>query len=200
MCICSMREKEDTKLLLRESSAANITVWVKEPRGKSLRVWEQNEHFCGLQCNSFVYYSTTKKLLSLYAEWKCNHVWLLLEIMRFPKSAGMMPQSVSESRCSPAPKILSLPHRPIRATSSSSFYFSFVSLFQSFLLFSRLSSEDLNSTVLEYMTETLGYSLSEIIHVVTTNRPSALTASYHLLLSRLNRSQRGAKASKVFPL
>uniref|UniRef100_A0A3B4H2L3 non-specific serine/threonine protein kinase n=1 Tax=Pundamilia nyererei TaxID=303518 RepID=A0A3B4H2L3_9CICH len=61
---------------------------------------------------------------------------------------------------------------------------------------SKLSSEDLNSTVLEYMTETLGYSLSEIIHVVTTNRPSALTASYHLLLSRLNRSQRGAKASK----
>lgn len=38
MCICSMREKEDTKPLLRESSAANITVWVKEPRGKSLRV------------------------------------------------------------------------------------------------------------------------------------------------------------------
>lgn len=108
MCICSMSEKEDTKPLLRESSAANITVWVKEPRGKSLRVWEQNEHFCGLQCNSFVYYSTTKKLLSLYAEWKCNHVWLLLEIMRFPKSAGMMPQSVSESRCSPAPKILQL--------------------------------------------------------------------------------------------
>lgn len=100
----------------------------------------------------------------------------------------------------PSAPSLSLPHRPVRATSSSSFYFSFVSLFQSFLLFSRLSSEDLSSTVLEYMTETLGYSLSEIIHVVTTNRPSALTASYHLLLSRLNRSQRGAKASKVFPL
>lgn len=98
----------------------------------------------------------------------------------------------------PSAPSLSLPHRPVRETSS--FYFSFVNLFQSFLLFSRLSPEDLNSTVLEYMTETLGYSLSEIIHVVTTNRPSALTASYHLLLSRLNRSQRGAKASKVFPL
>ncbi|CAI5683239.1 hormonally up-regulated neu tumor-associated kinase homolog A isoform X1 [Oreochromis niloticus] len=60
----------------------------------------------------------------------------------------------------------------------------------------RLSPEDLNSTVLEYMTETLGYSLSEIMHTVTTNRPSALMASYHLLLSRLNRSQKGVKASK----
>ncbi|XP_030578274.1 hormonally up-regulated neu tumor-associated kinase homolog [Archocentrus centrarchus] len=60
----------------------------------------------------------------------------------------------------------------------------------------RLSPEDLNSTVLEYMTETLGYSLSEIIHTLTTNRPSAVMASYHLLLSRLSRSQKGAKASK----
>uniref|UniRef100_A0A3Q0R9X5 non-specific serine/threonine protein kinase n=1 Tax=Amphilophus citrinellus TaxID=61819 RepID=A0A3Q0R9X5_AMPCI len=58
-----------------------------------------------------------------------------------------------------------------------------------------LSPEDLNSTVLEYMTETLGYSLSEIIHTLTTNRPSAVMASYHLLLSRLSRSQKGAKAS-----
>lgn len=47
------------------------------------------------------------------------------------------------------------------------------------------------------MTETLGYSLSEIIHTLTTNRPSAILACYQLLLSKLNRSQKGAKASKV---
>lgn len=47
------------------------------------------------------------------------------------------------------------------------------------------------------MTETLGYSLSEIIHTLTTSRPSAIMASYHLLLNKLNRSQKGAKASKV---
>lgn len=47
------------------------------------------------------------------------------------------------------------------------------------------------------MTETLGYSLSEIMHTLTTNRPSAIMASYHLLLNKLSRSQKGAKASKV---
>ncbi|XP_049914627.1 hormonally up-regulated neu tumor-associated kinase [Epinephelus moara] len=60
----------------------------------------------------------------------------------------------------------------------------------------RLSPEDLNSSVLAYMTETLGYSLSEIIHTLTINRPSAIMASYHLLLNKLSRSQKGAKASK----
>ncbi|XP_045917331.1 hormonally up-regulated neu tumor-associated kinase homolog [Micropterus dolomieu] len=60
----------------------------------------------------------------------------------------------------------------------------------------RLCPEDLNSSVLAYMTETLGYSLSEIIHTLTTNRPSAIMASYHLLLNKLSRSQKGAKASK----
>ncbi|XP_040920767.1 hormonally up-regulated neu tumor-associated kinase [Toxotes jaculatrix] len=60
----------------------------------------------------------------------------------------------------------------------------------------RLGPEDLNSSVLAYMTETLGYSLSEIIHTITTNRPSAIMASYHLLLNKLNRSQKGAKTSK----
>nr|XP_020489135.1 hormonally up-regulated neu tumor-associated kinase homolog [Labrus bergylta] len=60
----------------------------------------------------------------------------------------------------------------------------------------RLCPEDLNSSVLSYMTETLGYSLSEVIHTLTTNRPSAITASYHLLINKLSRSQKGAKASK----
>ncbi|KAI3364520.1 hypothetical protein L3Q82_011302 [Scortum barcoo] len=60
----------------------------------------------------------------------------------------------------------------------------------------RLCPEDLNSSVLAYMTETLGYSPSEIVHTLTTNRPSAIMASYHLLLNKLSRSQKGAKASK----
>lgn len=71
------------------------------------------------------------------------------------------------------------------------------SLSLSLTLFPRLCPEDLNSSVLAYMTETLGYSLSEIMHTLTTNRPSAIMASYHLLLNKLSRSQKGAKASKV---
>uniref|UniRef100_A0A672IPZ9 non-specific serine/threonine protein kinase n=1 Tax=Salarias fasciatus TaxID=181472 RepID=A0A672IPZ9_SALFA len=63
----------------------------------------------------------------------------------------------------------------------------------------RLCPEDLNSSVLAYMTETLGYSLSEIINTLTTNRPCAIMAAYHLLLSKFNRSQKGAKAGKVHP-
>ncbi|KAM9840290.1 uncharacterized protein ACBR49_015692 [Aulostomus maculatus] len=60
----------------------------------------------------------------------------------------------------------------------------------------RLCEEDLDSSVLTYMKETLGYSLAEITHTLTANRPSAIMASYHLLLIKLNRSQKGAKASK----
>uniref|UniRef100_A0A3B3VTJ6 non-specific serine/threonine protein kinase n=1 Tax=Poecilia latipinna TaxID=48699 RepID=A0A3B3VTJ6_9TELE len=50
-----------------------------------------------------------------------------------------------------------------------------------------LCPEDLNSSVLAHMTETLGYSLSEVIKTVTSNRPSAVMASYHLLLNKFNR-------------
>ncbi|XP_028294994.1 hormonally up-regulated neu tumor-associated kinase homolog B [Gouania willdenowi] len=57
----------------------------------------------------------------------------------------------------------------------------------------RLCPEDLNSTVLTYMTKTLGYSVSEIIHTLTNNRPSAIMASYHLLLNKLNRNQKETK-------
>lgn len=69
-----------------------------------------------------------------------------------------------------------------------------ISLFCSFY---RLCAEDLNSSVLACMTDTLGYSLSEIIHTLTTNRPSTIMAYYHLLLNKLSSSQKGAKASKV---
>nr|XP_046229739.1 hormonally up-regulated neu tumor-associated kinase homolog [Scatophagus argus] len=60
----------------------------------------------------------------------------------------------------------------------------------------RLCPEDLNSSVLAHMTETLGYPLSEIIHTLTNNRPSAIMAYYHLLLNKLSRTQKGAKTSK----
>ncbi|KAF3702635.1 Hormonally up-regulated neu tumor-associated kinase [Channa argus] len=60
----------------------------------------------------------------------------------------------------------------------------------------RLGPEDLNSSVLAHITDTLDYSLSEILHTLTTNRPSAIMAHYHLLHNKLNRSQKGAKASK----
>uniref|UniRef100_A0A665VSV5 non-specific serine/threonine protein kinase n=1 Tax=Echeneis naucrates TaxID=173247 RepID=A0A665VSV5_ECHNA len=62
----------------------------------------------------------------------------------------------------------------------------------------RLCPEDLNSSVLAYMTETMGYALSELIHTLTTNRPCAIMASYHLLLNKLSRNQKGFKASKVY--
>ncbi|XP_034018661.1 hormonally up-regulated neu tumor-associated kinase homolog [Thalassophryne amazonica] len=61
----------------------------------------------------------------------------------------------------------------------------------------RLCAEELNSCVLAYMTESLGYSHSDIIHTLTTNRPSAITASYHLLLQKLSRSHKTAKTSKM---
>ncbi|KAF6732247.1 Hormonally up-regulated neu tumor-associated kinase [Oryzias melastigma] len=63
----------------------------------------------------------------------------------------------------------------------------------------RLSPEDLNSSVLTYMTETLGYSSSEVTHVLTSNKPSSIMANYHLLLGKLGRCHKGAKAAKTEP-
>ncbi|XP_030643219.1 hormonally up-regulated neu tumor-associated kinase homolog [Chanos chanos] len=60
----------------------------------------------------------------------------------------------------------------------------------------RLRPEELNSSVLHYMTESLGHSLSDIIHNVVNNSPSTILAAYHLLLKKLTRQQRGAKAFK----
>lgn len=65
------------------------------------------------------------------------------------------------------------------------------------LFLPRLRPEDLNGSVLTYMTETLSYSPSEITNTVTANRPSAIMASYHLLLRKLSRSQRGNRTAKV---
>ncbi|XP_013875166.1 hormonally up-regulated neu tumor-associated kinase [Austrofundulus limnaeus] len=60
----------------------------------------------------------------------------------------------------------------------------------------RLCPEDLNSSVLADMTETLGYSLSEILHTLTNNRPSNIMSYYHLLLSKFTRSHKAVQAGK----
>ncbi|XP_036447392.1 hormonally up-regulated neu tumor-associated kinase homolog [Colossoma macropomum] len=60
----------------------------------------------------------------------------------------------------------------------------------------RLRPEDLNSSVLNYMTESLGFGLSDVIHTVINNKPSAILATYQLLLKKLIRHQKGAKAMK----
>ncbi|XP_072307809.1 uncharacterized protein [Eucyclogobius newberryi] len=65
-----------------------------------------------------------------------------------------------------------------------------------YTLKNRLCPEDLNSSVLTYMTDTMGYSLSDVIHTLTNNRPSPIMAYYHLLLNKFNRSQKGAKTIK----
>ncbi|XP_055043627.2 uncharacterized protein [Misgurnus anguillicaudatus] len=69
-------------------------------------------------------------------------------------------------------------------------------LLQTVIYRNRLRQEDLNSAVVNYMTESLGYGLSEIIHAVINNKPSAILASYHLLLKKLTRYQKGVKAMK----
>uniref|UniRef100_A0AAV2KC20 non-specific serine/threonine protein kinase n=1 Tax=Knipowitschia caucasica TaxID=637954 RepID=A0AAV2KC20_KNICA len=60
----------------------------------------------------------------------------------------------------------------------------------------RLCAEDLNSSVLTYMTDSLGFSLSDVIHTLTNNRPSPIMTYYHLLLNKFHRSQKGAKTTK----
>ncbi|KAK7132503.1 hypothetical protein R3I93_018894 [Phoxinus phoxinus] len=60
----------------------------------------------------------------------------------------------------------------------------------------RLHPEDLNSAVLNYMTESLGYGLSDIIHTVISNKPSAILACYHILLKKLNRHQKVVRTMK----
>ncbi|KAK1801908.1 hypothetical protein P4O66_022538 [Electrophorus voltai] len=61
---------------------------------------------------------------------------------------------------------------------------------------SRLHPEELNSCVLEHMAESLGYSISDIIHTVINNKPSAILATYQLLLKTVTRRTKGAKIAK----
>ncbi|XP_072498834.1 hormonally up-regulated neu tumor-associated kinase homolog isoform X2 [Notamacropus eugenii] len=60
----------------------------------------------------------------------------------------------------------------------------------------RLHPEDLNSTVLNYMANTMEPGLSEIISVLINNKPSSIMASYNLLLKKLVKSQKEHKSLK----
>lgn len=65
------------------------------------------------------------------------------------------------------------------------------------MFFLRLHPEELNSVVLNYMTEDLGYGLSDIIHTVINNKPTTILATYQLLLKKMNRHQKASKNMKV---
>ncbi|XP_030051039.1 hormonally up-regulated neu tumor-associated kinase homolog A [Microcaecilia unicolor] len=54
----------------------------------------------------------------------------------------------------------------------------------------RLRPDELNTIVLDYMTENLDLSLSEVINVLINNRPSPVMASYCLLLKKLLKFQK----------
>ncbi|XP_067882952.1 hormonally up-regulated neu tumor-associated kinase homolog A [Heterodontus francisci] len=60
----------------------------------------------------------------------------------------------------------------------------------------RLHSDELNSVVLNFMTEKTGFGLTEIINTLTNNRPSPSMATYYLLLKKLARYQKGIKNKK----
>ncbi|XP_058880763.1 hormonally up-regulated neu tumor-associated kinase-like [Acipenser ruthenus] len=60
----------------------------------------------------------------------------------------------------------------------------------------RLRPDELNSAVLNYMTENLDFSLSDIINTLINNRPSSIMAAYCLLVRKLIRHQKGLKTMK----
>ncbi|KAM8809925.1 uncharacterized protein ACNFOS_001365 [Eudromia elegans] len=61
----------------------------------------------------------------------------------------------------------------------------------------RLCPNELNPVVLNYMTESMEFSLSEVIQILINNRPSSVMASYCLLLKKLLRYQREHKTSQM---
>uniref|UniRef100_A0AAY4CHT4 non-specific serine/threonine protein kinase n=2 Tax=Denticeps clupeoides TaxID=299321 RepID=A0AAY4CHT4_9TELE len=60
----------------------------------------------------------------------------------------------------------------------------------------RLRPEELNSSVLNDMAELLGFAVSDAIHAVINNKPSAAMATYHLLLKKLRSHQKGTKGMR----
>ncbi|KAM4694304.1 hormonally up-regulated neu tumor-associated kinase homolog A-like [Discoglossus pictus] len=61
----------------------------------------------------------------------------------------------------------------------------------------RLRPDELNSTVLNYMTETMDLGISEIINILVNNRPSPIMASYCLLLKKLEKHHKEHKVIKT---
>lgn len=64
-------------------------------------------------------------------------------------------------------------------------------------LFCRLRSDELNSVVLNFMTEKKGFGLTEIVNTLINNRPSPSMATYYLLVQKLARNQKEIKNKKV---
>ncbi|GAB0186217.1 hormonally up-regulated neu tumor-associated kinase A-like [Grus japonensis] len=60
----------------------------------------------------------------------------------------------------------------------------------------RLCPSELNPVVLNYMTEMMEFSLSEVINILINNRPSPAMASYCLLLKKLLRYQKDRKRAQ----
>uniref|UniRef100_A0A8C8BQZ7 non-specific serine/threonine protein kinase n=1 Tax=Otus sunia TaxID=257818 RepID=A0A8C8BQZ7_9STRI len=60
----------------------------------------------------------------------------------------------------------------------------------------RLCPSELNPVVLNYMTEMMEFSLSEVIKILINNRPSPAMASYCLLLKKLLRYQKDRKRAQ----
>ncbi|XP_051909361.1 hormonally up-regulated neu tumor-associated kinase isoform X2 [Hippocampus zosterae] len=60
-----------------------------------------------------------------------------------------------------------------------------------------LRVEDLDPSVLAYMTDTLGYLTSEVTRTLVDNRPCAIMAAYHLLLAKIKRSRRRVMSDTV---
>ncbi|XP_069661387.1 uncharacterized protein [Haliaeetus albicilla] len=60
----------------------------------------------------------------------------------------------------------------------------------------RLCPSELNPVVLNYMTEIMEFSLSEVINILINNRPSPAMASYCLLLKKLLRYQKDRKRAQ----
>ncbi|XP_067416793.1 hormonally up-regulated neu tumor-associated kinase homolog A-like [Emydura macquarii macquarii] len=60
----------------------------------------------------------------------------------------------------------------------------------------RLRPDELNPVVLNYMTETMELSLSEVINVLINNKPSSTMASYCLLLKKLVKYQKEHETMK----
>ncbi|XP_074435474.1 hormonally up-regulated neu tumor-associated kinase-like [Larus michahellis] len=60
----------------------------------------------------------------------------------------------------------------------------------------RLCPSELNPVVLNYMTEMMEFSLSEVINILISNRPSPAMASYCLLLKKLLRYQKDHKRAQ----
>ncbi len=51
----------------------------------------------------------------------------------------------------------------------------------------KLCAEDLEPRIIKHMSQNMGYRLSEIIRLITSNIPHGATATYHLLLRKLKK-------------